>query len=109
MRDSQPAANPETWKFEWSEGWSEGIDPDPPWRQPSGVLRAWRLPLVEAIISSIRKRRSGCVTWRPVLKQVLPWPSLNSAAEIDPYPPSVAQRFRNAPIPSRGLFEAFFF
>jgi len=28
MRDSQPAANPETWKFEWSDAWSEGIDPE---------------------------------------------------------------------------------
>ena len=58
--------------------------PRPPWRQLSGVLRAWRLPLVEAIISSIRKRHSRCVTWRPVLRQVLPWQSLSSAAEIDP-------------------------
>jgi DNA invertase Pin-like site-specific DNA recombinase len=46
--------------------------------------RAWRLPLVETSISSIRKRHSRCVTWRPVLKQVLPWRLPNSAAEIDP-------------------------
>src|SRR5271155_1213974 len=56
-----------------------------PWRRLSGVLRARRLPLVETGISSIRKRHGGCVTWRPVLKQVLPWRSLSSAAEIDPF------------------------
>jgi hypothetical protein len=27
---------------------------------------------------------SGCVLWRPVLKQVLPWRPRSSAAEIDP-------------------------
>jgi hypothetical protein len=39
------------------------------------------------VIASIRKRHSGYVPWRPVLKQVLPWRSLNSAAEIDPKEP----------------------
>jgi hypothetical protein len=36
------------------------------------VLRANRLPLVEAVISSIIKRRGGCAPWRPVSEQVLP-------------------------------------
>jgi hypothetical protein len=40
--------------------------------------------MVETDISSIRKRRSGRVPWRPVLKQVLPWRSRKLAAEIDP-------------------------
>jgi hypothetical protein len=40
--------------------------------------------LVEAVISSITGRRGDWVRWRPVLKQVLPWRSLDSAAEIDP-------------------------
>jgi hypothetical protein len=35
MRGSQPAANPETWKFEWSDAWSEGIDPEAEEHQPS--------------------------------------------------------------------------
>jgi hypothetical protein len=37
-------------------------------RRLSGVLRASRLPPVEAVISSIRKRFSGRVTWRPVFE-----------------------------------------
>ena len=49
--------------------------------------------MVEAVNSSIRKRQSGCVRWRPVLKQVLPWRSLNSAAGIDPQETS-ATKFR---------------
>jgi hypothetical protein len=69
-----------------------GIHGRRPWRRLSGVLRARRLPVVEAGISSIRKRHSGCVTWRPVLKQVLPCRSLNSAAEIDPELPPTAHR-----------------
>jgi hypothetical protein len=50
-----------------------------------GVLRAPCLPIIETVISSIRKRTAIAVPWRPVLKQVLPWRSLYSAAEIDPH------------------------
>jgi hypothetical protein len=43
-----------------------GIHPRPPWRQLSGVVRAWCLPMVETVISSLKKRHSGCVPWCPV-------------------------------------------
>ena len=56
----------------------------PSWRPVIEVLRANRLPMVEAVISSITRRRGDWVRWRPVFEQVLPWRSLNSAAGIDP-------------------------
>jgi hypothetical protein len=64
-----------------------------PWRPVIEVLRARRLPLIATAIPSIKRIHSGCVLWSPVLKQVLPWRSLNSAAEIDPKP-TWAQRAR---------------
>jgi hypothetical protein len=50
----------------------------------SAVLRAQCLPLIAAVVPSIRRMRSGCVPWRPVSKRVLPWRSQKLAAEIDP-------------------------
>src|SRR6059058_2995886 len=47
----------------------------PSWRPVIEVLRANRPPMVEAVISSITRRRGDWVRWRPVLKQVLPWRS----------------------------------
>src|SRR5271169_950979 len=69
-----------------------GIHPRPPWRPVSGVLRARCLPMVETGISSIRKQRSGCVAWRPVLKQVLPCRPRSSATRIDPLRTSIVHR-----------------
>jgi hypothetical protein len=63
-----------------------------PWRPVTEVLRARHLPLIATIIASIRRRHSGSVPWRPVLKQVLPWRSLNSAAGIDPLRKPTVQR-----------------
>src|SRR6266852_943930 len=57
------------------------------------VLRARRLPSIATVFASTRRTHSGRVPWRPVLKQVLPWRSLNSAAEIDPLLPSAVQLF----------------
>jgi hypothetical protein len=41
-------------------------------------------PMVEGAISSIKRRRGDWGRWRLVFEQVLPWRSLNSAAEFDP-------------------------
>src|SRR6202030_162389 len=47
-----------------------------------GVLRAPHLPMIETVISSIRKRTAIAVPWRPVLKQVRPWRSRKLAAVL---------------------------
>jgi hypothetical protein len=64
----------------------------PSWRPVIEGLRANRPPMVEAVISSITRRRGDWVRWRPVFEQVLPWRSLNSAAEIDPKPTPTVHR-----------------
>jgi hypothetical protein len=42
--------------------------------------------LVAALIASIGRIYSGCVPWRPVLKQVPPWRSQKLATAFDPNP-----------------------
>jgi hypothetical protein len=56
----------------------------PSWRPVIEVLRANRLPLIEAAISSITRRRGDWVRWRPVFEQVLPCRSRSAATESDP-------------------------
>jgi hypothetical protein len=64
----------------------------PSWRPVIEVLRANRLPMVEAVISSITRRRGDWVRWRPVFEQVLPWWSPKLAAGIDPLRTSSVHR-----------------
>jgi hypothetical protein len=40
--------------------------------------------LIATAVASIRRIYSGCLPWRPLLKQVPPWRSRKLAAGIDP-------------------------